>query len=759
MVAAFAALTSALTSPIFNAKILAKRDISENSAIEGWFNQTVDHFGSNTDIWAQQYMANYEYYKPGGPIIILTPGEAELSDVYTVSTHFTELAESTNGILVAVEHRFFGQSNPMPDLSASSLKYLTLDNTLEDFAQIIRAAKTSPETLFPSANVSTNSTVIFTGGSYGGAIAAWMRAKYPELVTAAWSSSAPVYSYREFYQLDQAFGKHLETRGCSDEFAQAVKDLDAILLSGNQTIIDTMQAKFGIVRMPTQDFAAQLANIASSNVNSPVMLNNDMVDRTICSFFNGYRASLDSYLMALVSIVDGYTPPTQFNSSKTGSGRLQMRQSDESVDISLNQVYRSWHYISCTWFADWQVAAPADSGLTSYRSQLITADTWESDCQTIFDDSIALPVDVASHNDKWFGILQNATQIYYTVGELDPWRGSTVIPEDNKLLPDTLDISMFVIQGATHTQDMQLSNRLDLNSVSEAPLPFHFQFAAGAIAGVSEILCMYPLDVAKTRLMLQVGKGGSDQYKSIIDVFSRIIKEEGPTRLYRGILPPIMVEAPKRAIKFASNDTYGTAYMKLFGAEKLTQPLAILTGVSAGITEAMIVATPELVKIRLQAKENAGRYTGTMDCVRKIYAQEGLRAFANGLEATIWRHALWNGGYFGSIFAIREVMPKASSKKGELANNFIAGAIGGTIGTTLNTPPDVVKTRIQNHNVANGPARYSTFFGGVKTIAQEEGARALYKGYLPKVLRLGPGGGILLVVYDTVTTYMRKNFM
>ncbi|KAJ1947771.1 hypothetical protein GGF37_000148 [Kickxella alabastrina] len=293
----------------------------------------------------------------------------------------------------------------------------------------------------------------------------------------------------------------------------------------------------------------------------------------------------------------------------------------------------------------------------------------------------------------------------------------------------------------------------------DGALPFHFQFAAGAIAGVSEILCMYPLDVAKTRLMLQVGKGGSDQYKSIIDVFSRIIKEEGPTRLYRGILPPIMVEAPKRAIKFASNDTYGTAYMKLFGAEKLTQPLAILTGVSAGITEAMIVATPELVKIRLQAKENAGRYTGTMDCVRKIYAQEGLRAFANGLEATIWRHALWNGGYFGSIFAIREVMPKASSKKGELVNNFIAGAIGGTIGTTLNTPPDVVKTRIQNHNVANGPARYSTFFGGVKTIAQEEGVRALYKGYLPKVLRLGPGGGILLVVYDTVTTYMRRNFM
>ncbi|KAJ2775488.1 hypothetical protein IWQ56_000026 [Coemansia nantahalensis] len=291
------------------------------------------------------------------------------------------------------------------------------------------------------------------------------------------------------------------------------------------------------------------------------------------------------------------------------------------------------------------------------------------------------------------------------------------------------------------------------------PLPFHFQFAAGAIAGVSEILCMYPLDVAKTRLMLQVGGGGQDQYRSILDVFRRIIKEEGPSRLYRGILPPIMVEAPKRAIKFASNDTYGPMYMRLFGTDRLTQPLAIMTGVTAGITEALIVATPELVKIRLQAKENAGRYAGTMDCVRKVYAEEGLRAFANGLEATIWRHALWNGGYFGSIFAIKELMPKAADRKGELAVNFVAGAIGGTIGTTLNTPPDVVKTRIQNYNPAKGAPPYTTFLAGARTIAREEGFRALYKGYVPKVLRLGPGGGILLVVYDYVTTYMRTHLM
>lgn len=36
---------------------------------------------------------------------------------------------------------------------------------------------------------------------------------------------------------------------------------------------------------------------------------------------------------------------------------------------------------------------------------------------------------------------------------------------------------------------------------------------------------------------------------------------------------------------------------------------------------------------------------------------------------------------------------------------------------------------------------------------------ALYKGFVPKVLRLGPGGGILLVVFESVTSWMRKNLL
>ena len=137
--------------------------------------------------------------------------------------------------------------------------------------------------------------------------------------------------------------------------------------------------------------------------------------------------------------------------------------------------------------------------------------------------------------------------------------------------------------------------------------------------------------------------------------------------------------------------------------------------------------------------------------------QEGVLAMYNGLESTLWRHILWNAGYFGSIFQIRQLIPAANSKRGQTVNDLISGSIGGTIGTILNTPMDVVKSRIQNSPKVSGSVpKYNWAWPAVATVAREEGFAALYKGFLPKVLRLGPGGGVLLVVFTACTDFFRK---
>jgi len=69
-----------------------------------------------------------------------------------------------------------------------------------------------------------------------------------------------------------------------------------------------------------------------------------------------------------------------------------------------------------------------------------------------------------------------------------------------------------------------------------AHLSFSKQIIAGGGAGLIEILCMYPLDLAKTRNQLEKGRG---KYSSIASTFSTIVREEGFTTLYRGIISPI----------------------------------------------------------------------------------------------------------------------------------------------------------------------------------------------------------------------------
>lgn len=295
------------------------------------------------------------------------------------------------------------------------------------------------------------------------------------------------------------------------------------------------------------------------------------------------------------------------------------------------------------------------------------------------------------------------------------------------------------------------------SSSSPKPLPFIYTFSAGAIAGVTELLCLYPLDVVKTRIQLQgkVTVAGQDSYNGMVDCFQKIIKTEGFGRLYRGLVPPLMLEAPKRAVKFAANDFWGSTYRSLLGTDKMTQNLSLLTGLSAGATESVVVVPFELVKIRLQDRNST--YKGPLDVVMKIVKTHGIFGLYGGLESTFWRHVWWNGGYFASIFKIKAMMPKPDSKSREILNNFISGSIGGCIGTMLNTPFDVVKSRIQNTSVLPGQTpKYGWTYPAIAMIAREEGFAALYKGFIPKVLRLAPGGGVLLVVVEVVTGFFRK---
>ncbi|KAJ1943830.1 hypothetical protein EC988_006137 [Linderina pennispora] len=391
---------------------------------------------------------------------MITPGESTLATYYTDRTFVNDLARETNGVVLAIEHRYYGSSYPMPDLSGASLKYMTPENALEDFASILRLVKTDPSRIFP-VPVSANSTIITAGGSYSGAIAAWMRAKYPQLVKGAWASSALIKAQYELYSYDQMAGKRLDDIGCGPRFAEAVKEVDKILYSGNDTAVKLIEDKFGSPHLTPRDFGGLVGGLTTIIGMNPVFEGFDQYKSLVCDHFDDTHSNIDAYARAFQDWVKflGFT----FSDLNT------MANTSFNVDnYSLGQNSRVWFWQSCTWFGNWQVAPPRSTHLTPYRSRLTDLDYFQPPCQAKFGSQVKIPVDVKGYNKKWFNILKGVKNILYTVGSYDVWRETTAGAEYSYVLPNTTSSPIIVIEGATHAQDLASSRPNDIDSVKWA---------------------------------------------------------------------------------------------------------------------------------------------------------------------------------------------------------------------------------------------------------------------------------------------------
>ena len=282
------------------------------------------------------------------------------------------------------------------------------------------------------------------------------------------------------------------------------------------------------------------------------------------------------------------------------------------------------------------------------------------------------------------------------------------------------------------------------------------QFVAGGCAGMVEVCLMHPLDLVKTRFQVQRGPDDPQRYKSLADCFRRIYRSEGILSFYKGILPPILAETPKRATKFLTFEQY----KKGFASVGLSGPaLFALAGLGSGLTEALVICPFEVIKVRLQTETALAisQQKSTAQLAREIVAEGGLggQGLYRGLVATLGRHGVWNAVYFGLYHSAKHRLPTGADGQPSVAYRLALGFTAGSLASVTNIPYDVAKSRIQGPQPDPASRKYHTCAQTIALVYKEEGFLALYKGLIPKIMRLGPGGGIMLVVYETVYSWLQ----
>ena len=70
----------------------------------------------------------------------------------------------------------------------------------------------------------------------------------------------------------------------------------------------------------------------------------------------------------------------------------------------------------------------------------------------------------------------------------------------------------------------------------------------------------------------------------------------------------------------------------------------------------------------------------------------------------------------------------------------------------------MMQTRLMAQEKGEKPARYRGMMHALVTIPKEEGIRALWKGLLPRLMRIPPGQAIVWAVSDQITGFFERRY-
>lgn len=279
-------------------------------------------------------------------------------------------------------------------------------------------------------------------------------------------------------------------------------------------------------------------------------------------------------------------------------------------------------------------------------------------------------------------------------------------------------------------------------------------------------------------------------FTSTLDGLRKIARNEGFTTLWRGLSPTLIMAIPANIIYFT-----GYEWLRFDEKSPVQQSFrddhaALVAGSTARILAATAVSPIELFRTRLQASRGssaAGHLADTFQGIREMTSTHGYRSLWRGLNLTFWRDVPFSGLYWWGYETIRGKLTDAREQRrgrtlelegsgmrtrarrrsqsrenhvDTFVDSFTAGAVSGMFASIVTMPFDVGKTRTQ---VYRDSGKSATAAGAEKAalapeeqsmvrllwhIFKTEGIPGLWRGWIPRTLKVAPACAIMISSYE-----------
>ncbi|MED6194887.1 Mitochondrial phosphate carrier protein 1, mitochondrial [Stylosanthes scabra] len=278
--------------------------------------------------------------------------------------------------------------------------------------------------------------------------------------------------------------------------------------------------------------------------------------------------------------------------------------------------------------------------------------------------------------------------------------------------------------------------------ISEELSPRYYGLCAvgGMLSAGTTHIALTPLDVLKVNMQVYPVK-----YYSISKCFSSILREQGPSALWRGWTGKFFGYGAQGGCRFGLYEYFKGVYSNVF-VDQNRNFVYFLSSASAEIFANLALCPFEAIKVRVQAQPCFAK--GLYDGFPKLYAAEGTRGFYRGLFPLLGRNLPFSMVMFSTFehsvdFLYRNVAKRRKedcSVAQQLGVTCIAGYAAGSVGSLISNPADNIVSALYNRKADS-----------LMLAIRKIGFANLFTRSLPiRLLLVGPSITLQWFFYDTI---------